>query len=1424
MYYRKLGWFFDHRQLECACLDTSHRIRELGEEFDPNYIYESSDVDFTISENRNTMAFHIIKLFNKGNLQALEVQGLTPIDYKKLGYNYENFFSAKEDSASTEQKAQTVIVRRFRYSQNERKALGQLGLRPIVPAPLNNNKNNNQVEIEDILCPGRQEKALREFYDFMVNLNSDTQNPSNQEEQNLNPQDKIDEITKATFEKLEQNKPDTYNTLYSQGIEPPGFATFNFNNQSKQKPTPTIHSQTYYQSAPKLDSKRKMPTIHSQTFYRSKNLPYPPKAASTSVDTKQESNFQSKDTELYFPLEQIRLESPQKSEKEKSVLPMDLKTILKLKCLERENRRKLEEDETTAPENPFEQLHSKMKASNAYAKRSEEIAEDWQAEKLEAQKLETEMNPIDVLKLTERDYHKNADFKPENDNRYDDYMSDFSDDSELDLDKLRTDLEFRQKGPLLKNIQDGPRMTSYKDQQQYFLTNTCETLENIYNLSEIRKDIFHSIQNDLHLKNICKNEGKNKEIVNRLESQWHQLRSNNNNTHHENFSKELPEFLEQNRQDDQSLAMALLLSPEAVALDIYTFMGHETASPLECKLAIIGLMTHENCTSAITLTRLKWANHHLTYLEFKTFIDEWLTNLFQGSDQGKYDPTLKYMTKENLTTPSLHFNWLEFQFRPVEQTVEIHDQNVHFNVLEYEDLREMNLGNDITSLDHKVSMIQLRDHVKAQLLSRDSINTLIHSLEREAHHAVDEDLQQIRDDTRHARQRLFQIEADLQTDSDKLEALVLLRGQFEENLEIPRFGLNNEVEFDNLRLIVPTFNYEMDHCVPIKIFWKKLISFGIYNRWSEQSFKSALSGLLQGTSFETFYNSRDEPLATIANQLYDRYHKQVTVLDKETELENLNRNDGETMQSFCVRLMILIHETAILDPQNAQQRQDHILRTKIKQQCSREAYNKLTKIRTQHSKAGATLTIEQIKHIVMDVEQNSNYIHQSRQPPIHTHAIEANMTARTPPTFSREIDRSRSRSRGREQQRQRDSRSASFSRNRMQDYNALRKRPDGSLTPERQYSRAITPTRGFEKSNNTDFVRDRSVDYRSRNNDRGFTNNTPTNTKTFSAPLLEHNEPMPQTQPMFSSQNTTQPQVAQPQQKTIQENQQQQFQPQQQYIPQTTQPQQIQYIPQPIPQQQYQTPNIPQPQQQNFTKQNTPHQTEYPVTQYKQQNPNQYQNKSNQYQNQYKQQNKFQNQNKQQSRILQQQLLLTNGNPFFQSVSLSDLCLICNGCAPHAISDCPQLMVPNRQMLQNNYVQQNNNRQNPVRQNNFRPDYRPNYGNNFKYNNYGQTSKQNNYRNDYRQNSYSQNRQYNNRQTNQQTYGRQNNNRQYNNGNYNQRNDGRQQYEQNYRQNNNRQYNNYNNRQKQINYSQANTTPANETNVKPTQALNATSP
>jgi hypothetical protein len=624
----------------------------------------------------------------------------------------------------------------------------------------------------------------------------------------------------------------------------------------------------------------------------------------------------------------------------------------------------------------------------------------------------------------------------------------------------------------------------------------------------------------------------------------------------------------------------------------------------------------------------------------------------------------------------------------------------------------------------------------------------------------------------------------------------------------------------------------MEHNVRLTVFWKKVISVGTQNGWSEEAYKTVLNGLLLGSAFETFHAHRRRDLEFIIKQLYDRYHKNVTILDKESMLDNLTRDNGETMQSFCVRLMILIQETAALDPNNAAQRQDHILRTKINKNCSPEACVELTKIRNRHSQYGATISVEQIKHTVMDIETNANYVHRTHAPIFQTHSMEANMSATAPPMM-RNFDRSRSRSRPREE-RHLSGRPNSQSPRRLDDSNSLRSH-QRSQTPEKNYRREPTPSMGYDKSNTAQFVRDKTAEFRSRIADRGRPTNTPERQKQFHAPLVDNNEPMPEATPLYQNYQQN-PAEQQKQQIPIWKHQEQIYpQPQSQSQPQTyTQPQlqsQQQFYSVPPPNLQQFSPHnqiIPQVNQlKNPYNQQIqtiqPFQTQAinPLQQYLLPTAGQQilqqqfkKNNNNNHQNQMRTFDKNQSQSqKQHSKILQQELLLAPGRPFYQSLMLNERCLLCNGGQPHVISECPRIGAASRPNY--NYSGPNNTQTN-WRQNNYQPERRQNnyrQDNNYRQNNYQTNWRQNNFdqnnsQTNWRQNNFDQNNNQTNwRQNSFDQNNRQRNDRPYYQHPYNNHYQNNQQQRQNYDQQNGRQYQNTNygyqnyNRPRNNNYS-----------------------
>jgi hypothetical protein len=220
MYYKKSGMTFDHRLKECDCPDNTHKLRELDIEYDPNHTYDKSEVDFSILKNRNIMTYHIVKLYKQGGLQALEDQDLRPIDYKKV--NYTNIFKKRQEDHTDNTRTTTSPTRRFRYNENERAALGQLGLIPTVPMTIKDAKRYKSQATLDTPSPGKQEKASLEYQTFMDDLREARKNPDFDME-NSKPEKTQNKATPDTFSSQEKNKPIDYSTLFSRGIEPPGF-------------------------------------------------------------------------------------------------------------------------------------------------------------------------------------------------------------------------------------------------------------------------------------------------------------------------------------------------------------------------------------------------------------------------------------------------------------------------------------------------------------------------------------------------------------------------------------------------------------------------------------------------------------------------------------------------------------------------------------------------------------------------------------------------------------------------------------------------------------------------------------------------------------------------------------------------------------------------------------------------------------------------------------------------------------------------------------------------------------------------------------------------------------------------------------------------------------------------------------------------
>jgi hypothetical protein len=283
IYYLLLGWSFDHRQYECECPDDTHRLRELGQEYDLNYTFNNCEVDFEKPEHRYIMTFHIMRVYNEGGLQALEDQGIKPIDFNRPGHLCNNYFKEKPEDTLLK-RTPTAQKRRFKYDLNERKVLGNLGLTPIVPMT-NQDRQRYSSKNWTFSNPYIKSKAIHEYNLFMSELEKarNNTNQNTKDPKTIYSNTEPDKIIEDTFSSLDLNVPIDYKTLFSRGIEPPGFEGYSFNNKRREHTKMMPTTMPTWPTPKTVDRKSRQnekntPYIYSQTFQ------FPPVKTPTNQD------------------------------------------------------------------------------------------------------------------------------------------------------------------------------------------------------------------------------------------------------------------------------------------------------------------------------------------------------------------------------------------------------------------------------------------------------------------------------------------------------------------------------------------------------------------------------------------------------------------------------------------------------------------------------------------------------------------------------------------------------------------------------------------------------------------------------------------------------------------------------------------------------------------------------------------------------------------------------------------------------------------------------------------------------------------------------------------------------------------------------------------------------------------------------------
>ena len=171
----------------------------------------------------------------------------------------------------------------------------------------------------------------------------------------------------------------------------------------------------------------------------------------------------------------------------------------------------------------------------------------------------------------------------------------------------------------------------------------------------------------------------------------------------------------------------------------------------------------------------------------------------------------------------------------------------------------------------------------------------------------------------------------------KLTEMNRLVSNQSESLQAPVFGVNHEVNIEQLRLHVPTFG-DSANDICISTFWKKLLTFVESQSYSEQGIKTALSNLLQGKAFDLYFTIRHKSLHNILEALEGSFSDHKTILDLDFKLQSLKRERSQTLTNFMNEVHALIMKTESLRPVGQrEQYANFILLQKLKENASPKA-------------------------------------------------------------------------------------------------------------------------------------------------------------------------------------------------------------------------------------------------------------------------------------------------------------------------------------------------------------------------------------------------------------------------------------------------------------------------------------------------------
>ena len=190
------------------------------------------------------------------------------------------------------------------------------------------------------------------------------------------------------------------------------------------------------------------------------------------------------------------------------------------------------------------------------------------------------------------------------------------------------------------------------------------------------------------------------------------------------------------------------------------------------------------------------------------------------------------------------------------------------------------------------------------------------------------------------------------------------------NLLLPTFGTENEVDNQKLRLQVPLFDPMLNNPT-IDDFWKKLIDYGEGLDWSEGAFKKALSNLLQYEAYKLYYNLRTKPLKDILAALQGSYYNYETVIDVQEKLDAATRQPNERLIHFMNKVHSLLYQTSAMRPGNETETkavEKEILRQKLMMNASANARECLHKAIKKGMKRGEVFSYDTLLSLAREAE------------------------------------------------------------------------------------------------------------------------------------------------------------------------------------------------------------------------------------------------------------------------------------------------------------------------------------------------------------------------------------------------------------------------------------------------------------------------